>query len=269
MEKIADEDDKRRIDIVLADYPSLQSIITKNPDFYRMTRAQFGETTPPHQQECRLSGILNEIYPSLELIEYLEQLESLLNLYPEEYRTKVFGKKICDDFFSFFSEIEVYHYLRKRHLVPVREPIISINGREKKLDFSIKINETNYYIELVTPRPSQQWEGEFDRGGTGFGDPRKGLGPKNIGYRSRLNDIILKEIKKHFLDVPEEKIAYPILIIVNVRLTAREIIIGDELLIFDEISRNIYGIVLYDGIQSKYFPNPHLKIDECLYQIFS
>ena len=154
-EKIADERDRQIIDEVLSQYPHLNSIITKNPNFYRLTRDQFGNATPLDQQEFRLSGILRFISCDRSFASMIVNLERWLSQYPE-YRTKKFGRQLSNDFFSYYSEIEFYHHLRIEGYTPERDPEIDVNGAKKKLDFLIQIEEQSVVIEVTTPRPSKE-----------------------------------------------------------------------------------------------------------------
>lgn len=256
------------INQVLKRYPLINEIIPRNDSFYRLNRRQYGNDTPESQQELRLSGILYEIYPVLDFINMLDIIESYLKKYPE-YRTKAFGKKISDNFFSFFSEIEIYDRLKNAELNPIIDPNIVVNGRKKQLDFLVRVNNEDYYIEVVTPRTSKAWEEEFERGGAGFLDPEKGLGPKNKGDRYRANDIIVQEIKKHLLGVPQDVTKCKIIVVMNIRFSALEIIMGENSTIFNKIPPIICGILLYDGYTGRYYPNPHTTKDGEVIKVFS
>ncbi|MDD5665478.1 MAG: hypothetical protein PHI09_04790 [Candidatus Omnitrophica bacterium] len=259
---------KKRINKVLKRYPLINEIIPRNDSFYRLTRCQYGKGTPESQRELRLSGILHEIYPVLDFINMLEIIELYLEKYPE-YRTKAFGKKISDNFFSFFSEIEIYDRLKNAGLNPIIDPNIMVNGRKKQLDFLVRVNNEDYYIEVVTPRTSKVWEEEFTRGGAGFLDPEKGLGPKNKGDRYRANDIIVQEIKKHLLGLPQDVTQCNIIVVINIRYSALEIIMGENPTIFDRIPPIICGILLYNENTGRYYPNPRTTKDEEVIKVFS
>jgi len=255
-EKIADESDRQIIDNVLSQYPQLNAIITKNPNFYRLTRDQFGNATPLDQQEFRLSGILRYVTCNRSFASMIVNLEHWLLQYPE-YCTKKFGRQLSDDFFSHYSEIEFYHHLKTAGFTPYRDPEIEVNGAKKKLDFLIQIEDQSVFIEVTTPRPSKEYEDAFDTGYSGFGDPNKGLGPKNTGEYSRTTAMIEKEIEKHFGDMPEDGTDCPIIIAMNIHWAALEIMIGDLIPGLESLPHFIEGILLYDGRSCGYYPSLH------------
>ncbi len=268
-EKIADERDRQIIDIVLSQYPHLNAIITKNSNFYRLTRDQFANVTPLDQQEFRLSGILRYITCDRSFAIMIVTLEHWLSQYPE-YRTKKFGRQISDDFFSHYSEIEFYHHLKTAGFTPNRDPEIEVNGAKKKLDFLIQIEDQSVFIEVTTPRPSKEYEDAFDTGYTGFGDPNKGLGPKNSEEYSRTTTMVAKEIEKHFGDMPEDGTNHPIIIAMNTHWTALEILIGDTIQgRLDSLPHFIEGILLYDGKNCRYYPLPFHSLSEKPCQIIA
>jgi hypothetical protein len=269
MEDIANDTDTRVIDEVLTRFPHLQSIITKNPDFYRLTRAQFGESTPSHQQELRLSGILRNIDSDKSFINLIRNLEHWLSL-NLEYRTKKFGRKLSDNFFSHYSEIEVYHHLKQVGLEPIRDPTIEINGVTKELDFRIRIDERDFFIEVITPRPSQEWEDAFDKGFCGFADPAKGLGPKNLGDYSRIETVVLKEIKKHFPRIlSDTPVDFSIIIALNCHWTAGEILPCLSPSIFEKLPSFISVILIFDEFGHKvFYPNPQYLPSQTSLELF-
>ena len=269
-EKNANATEKAQIDEILSQYPNLNSIITKNPDFYRLTLAQFGATTQDHQKELRLSGILLNVDTEREFAILIENVEHWLELYPV-YRTKKFGRKLSDNFFSHYSEIEVYHFVKQEELVPVRDPNIVINGITKELDFLVRVDERDFFIEVITPRPSQEWEDSFDSGYCGVADPIKGLGPKNTGEYSRVEAVVLKEIKKHFEGILiETTVDFSIIIAINCHWTAREIIPCLNPSIFEKLPSFISGIFIFDELSHKvFYPNPYYQFSQISMKSFN
>ena len=182
---------------------------------------------------------------------------------------KKIRQALSNDFFSYYSEIEFYHHLKTAGLTPDRDHEILVNGVKKELDFLIQIETRSVFIEVITPRPSKEYEDAVDMGYAGFMDPDKGLGPKNSGDYARITAMIVKEIEKHFSDMPEDGTNHPIIIAMNTHWTALEILIGDTIRGLESLPHFIEGILLYDGRNCRYYSSPFQSLSEKQCQIIA
>lgn len=139
----------------LARFSHLNQIINRNANFFRRYNASNYTHIPESERdtllEFTLANILNNVnFPSFN--QRIQKLDRMISVMPQHSKIK-FGRKLSQlDFFSVFSEIEVYHQLLQRGKNPDLEPSISTNGNS--VDFGFFLHGKYFYIEVKTPRMS-------------------------------------------------------------------------------------------------------------------
>jgi len=246
----ATEEEQEIIQENLACYPTLYSIIHKEPRLYRVSFDQYKGCIPSKRSddvaEFSLGGIL--LHSSLDKTfqKLLEKVEGWLKLYPE-YATPKFGKKLLDNFFNFFSELEVYDALRRAGSFPERD--IAMTGKTKNLDFKVFPDERDILIEVTTPRMNRNTElmyGEAPH--SGFFDQQRGIERKGYTGPPRIWVVILNKIQNQILEAIGGT-DIPVILIVNYTYVYPEIIECCQY-----TSGCISGIVLYRNGTSKFCP---------------
>jgi hypothetical protein len=258
---------RMRIVRMLAYYPSLKGIIRRDTNLFQLNRDQYNGDSDDDRKELTLGGILLTLSDVREFIEMMDNLNIWICNYPE-YQTQSFGKKIKDNFFNFYSEIEVFHHLKEKGLTPKHNPQINAGSR-KNLDFDIEIESHSYFIEVLTPRMSVALEELIEREGAGFYDPERGLGPRNEEPFSRVQTLIKEEIAKH-IDLSTEHPDAPVILVINNTYARWEI--PGVLNPFEtlELPESICGILFYDRYgTSRFFVNPAYAMDAREQELFS
>ena len=241
-----------RIVDTLSKYQNIKNIVQKNNLLYRLKRDQYSGNTPDQIKEHTLSSVLFNSDDHDQYSNQLTQLDDWLGKYPD-YVTKKFGDKLVENFFSFHSEIEVYHHLKKECVEVERD--VNIGYGNENLDFKINLSGRDFLIEVVTPRSSFELEYGLYSGNS----------LPEWGGKESIENVVNKEIKKHF-----EKVgggfSTPVILIVNVNYTADEI----EFLYTSKFMKEtppdyFYGIVLYknalpQNVGSHFYPNPNFEL---------
>jgi len=245
---------KMQINRTLELYPCLEQIIRRDAVFYRISRDQYGGDSPEDRKELTIGGILLALSDVREFIEMMDNLNGWICRYPE-YQTKSFGKKLKENFFSFYSEIEVFHHLKEKGIRPALNPKINSRSRQN-LDFDISLDSSRYFIEVLTPRMSRELEEEFERGGSDFFDPGRGLGPRNREPYSRVRTLIMKELAKH-IDLSSESPDAPIILVINNTYARWEVPGSQNPFGSLALPESICGILFYDRYgENRFYANP-------------
>jgi hypothetical protein len=257
---------KMRILRMLAYYSCLNTIIRKDPTFYRSTRDQYDGDSVEERKELTLGGILFALSDIQEFIVMLDNLNEWICRYPE-YQTKSFGKKLTENIFNFYSEIEIFHYLKEKEIHPVLNPLINSKSG-KNLDFDIYLDSKRYFIEVLTPRMSKELEKEFESEDCGFYDRDMGLGPKNKEPYSRVKTLIVEEIAKH-IEISSETVDAPIILVINNTYANWEVPGTQNPFSSMVLPNFICGILFYDRHRgSNFFANPDSRLADKEIQFF-
>ena len=255
-----------RINQMLTYYSCLEKIIRKDALFYRTTRDQYDGDSPEDRKEFTLGGVLLALSDVREFIEMMDNLNEWICRYPE-YQIKPFGKKLKDNVFNFYSEIEVFHHLKEKGIEPKLNPRINTDSRQN-LDFDVHIGSNRYFIEVLTPRMSKDLEEEFEVGCSGFYDPDRGLGPNNQEPFSRVKTLIKEEIAKH-IDLSSESVDAPIILVINNTYSMWEIPGTQSPFESLALPESICGILFYDRYgNSRFFTNPAVRMEDEETQFF-
>jgi hypothetical protein len=239
---------------MLTYYSCLEKIIRKDALFYRTTRDQYDGDSSEDRKELTLGGALLALSDFREFIELMDNLNEWICCYPE-YQTKSFGKKLKDNVFNFYSEIEVFHHLKEKGTEPKLNPRINTGSRQN-LDFDVHIGSNRYFIEVLTPRMSKDLEEKFEVGCSGFYDPDRGLGPNNQEPFSRVETLIKEEIAKH-IDLSSESVDAPIILVINNTYAMWEIPGTQSPFESLALPESICGILFYDRYGNRrFFANP-------------
>jgi hypothetical protein len=144
-------------------FPHLDQIINRNNIFFRKYNASNYEHIPECERDNCLEFTLANILKNINVPSFcqrIQKLDQMIALLPQTSNTK-FGRKLSQsDFFSVFSEIEVYYHLLLRGKNPDLEPRISVNGNS--VDFGFFLRGKYFYIEVKTPRLSNQINDYFN-----------------------------------------------------------------------------------------------------------
>jgi len=249
-----------RINRMLTYYSCLEKIIRKDSIFYRTTRDQYEGDSSEDRKELTLGGTLFALSNVREFIEMMDNLNEWICRYPE-YQTKSFGNKLKDNVFNFYSEIEVFHYLKEKKIQPKLNPRINTGSRQN-LDFDICLGSNRYFLEVLSPRMSKGLEEQFEVGYSGVYDPDRGLGPNNQEPFSRIKTLIKEEIAKH-IDLSSESVDAPIILVINNTYAIWEIPGTQNPLDSLALPESIYGILFYDRYgNSGFFANPAVRMNE-------
>ena len=241
-----------RIVDTLSKYPNIKNIVLKNNLLNRLKRDQYSGNTPDQIKEHTLASVLFNSDDNDQYSNQLTHLDDWLGKYPE-YATKKFGLKLVENFFSFHSEIEVYHHLKKACVEVERD--VNIGYGNENLDFKINLSGRDFLIEVVTPRMSEELEYEI------YYDY---LSPE-WGGKESIENVVNKEIKKHF-----EKVgggfSTPVILIANVNYAAHDIeFLSTSNFMKETPPDYLYGIVLYESSLpqnggSHFHPNPNFEL---------
>lgn len=184
----------------------------------------------------------------------LETVEGWLKLYPE-YANREFGTKLLNNFFNFFSELEVYDALRRAGCFPERDVVLM--GKTKNLDFKIRPDGRDILIEVTTPRQSLETDLIFgDTPLAGFYDPERGIEREGYSGPPRERVIVENKITNQILEATNG-IDTPVILIINCTYAYAEIIKGDQ-----DTTGYISGTVLYKNKTSRFYPAEKCHLSE-------
>jgi hypothetical protein len=259
--------EKRIVDEILSQYPTLKRIIHRNPLLYRKYIDQYSGAIPALRfeeiAEFSLGGIILGSQSSRQFANQLNQLETWLSVH-NEYATGGFGDKLVTNFFNYYSEIEVFDALRRAGCYTIDRDIPIGQGNEN-LDFSIFIRGKAILIEVVTPRMSLEIESWFgsDPGQqtAGFFDNERGIQRLPETPYTRVQAIIEKEIQKHFSNV-DASFQRPVILIINFLYAYPEIVSNLRFLMETNPPLFFHGILMYKDGRSEFNPNPRFSLTE-------
>jgi len=257
---IVDDSIKYKVGSILFKYPKIMDLAKKSnkkESHYHLKRDQYSGDTDEKYKEHRLASVLLNSINDSQYLNQLTQLDKCLQKYPT-YIEKKFGNRLVENFFSFYSEIEVYHYLKKAGVDPERDVVIGPKG--ENLDFKININGKDFLIEVTTPRASEDFEDKSDKMRAEWCNPESGIHIEKI----RIKEIIENEINKHFKNI-DKSFSIPVILVINYSYAYPEIECGDLDFIKQNPPRYFYGILLYKSVLQKksyFYPNPNLKISK-------
>ena len=250
----------------LNEFPNLKEIVQWNKSLLRPIAPPM---VPADDRRFRLSDLLWVVADLLPWYQMLHDLETWLGLYPE-YKTRAFGKQLAADIFDRYAEIQFYHYLRVNSFTPGLNPKVATDER-KNVDFEIQYSGRPYLIEVFVPRHSLDLEAEFEKGGAGYYDPGRGIGPKNQGQYSRVAVHIDHELRHHFSGVDPSAVAAPVVLAMNITYVYPEVMMGESLPPDVVLPQYIAGVLLYDTRKklAGFYPNPAARLDADTVGFFS
>lgn len=85
----------------------------------------------------------------------LRETDGLVGRYKSAYGEERLRSGIAGSFFSFLSELEVYHTFLSNSIVPIIEPYAA-QGSKKKMDLSVTLDARQILIEVITPYPPEK-----------------------------------------------------------------------------------------------------------------
>lgn len=241
-----------RIVDAISKYPNIKNIVSKKNRLGRLKRDQYSGNTPDQRKEHTLASVLLNSDDCSQYSNQLTRLDDWLEKNPE-YATKKFGAKLSENFFSFHSEIEVYHHLKEACVEVERD--VCIGCGNENLDFKINLNGRDFLIEVVTPRMSEKLDYEISNGNSS----------SELGDKVAIENVVNQEIKKHFEKVGGE-FSIPVILIVNVDSVSYDIEFLSTLKYMKESPPDyFYGIVLYKSAlpqygESNFYPNPKFEL---------
>ncbi len=151
-------EEKQQIIANLATFSHIDQVIKKDQNFFRKYNASNYQHIPEIERDATLEFTLANILKNINqpaFYKRLQVLDDMLSKIPQDSKLK-FGKKLSQpDFFSTFSEIEVYSHLLSRGKTPDLEPIISSNGNS--VDMGFFLVGKYFYVEVKTPRGALVW----------------------------------------------------------------------------------------------------------------
>lgn len=255
---IVDDSIKYKVDSILSKYTNITKIVERRDLLYRLKRDQYSSNTLETDKEHTLANVLLNFNNS-QYSDQLAQLDEWLCKYPK-YTTDKFGENLLNDFFSYYSEIEVYHHLKKTGFE--LELDVPIGSGVKNLDFEINLNGKDFLIEVKTPRESENFGHESDNMQAEWGNPENGIHIKKGNRKIRLEYIIENKIKQqlNYIKDPSTRI----ILVINCSYVYPEIDYGD-LSFIKNLPKYLYGILLYRSVlqkSSRFYPNPNLKLSK-------
>jgi len=251
---------KYKVDSILSKYPHIKNIVERREDIlYKLKRDQYSGNTLETDKEHTLANVLLNSNNS-QYSDQLAQLDEWLCEYPK-YATEEFGENLLNDFFSYYSEIEVYHHLKKAGFDPERD--VSIGSGNKNLDFEINLNGKDFLIEVKTPRESENFGYESDNMQAEWGNPESGIHIKKGNRKIRLEYVIENKIKQQLNYIRDPSTL--IILVINCSYAYPEIDYGDLSFKIKNLPKYLYGILLYRSVlqkNSRFYPNPNLKLSK-------
>ena len=243
----------------LASYPMLSSIVLQNSLLYRVAFNQYKERIPPERfeeiAELSLGGILLYSVEDGEFQDRLQRVENWLNLYPE-YANAEFGEKLLSNFLNYSSELEVYDALKRAGCSPERDVAPGGKTREgkntkdkpKNLDFRVRPDGRDIFIEVTTPRMSLETELMYsDTPHAGFFDPGRGIEREGYAGPSRAEIVVENKVINQILEATSGT-GYPVVLIINCTYAYPEIMMGFG----EDASGRISGIIHYRNGTSEF-----------------
>ncbi len=242
----------------LASYPTLNSIVPRNSLLYRVAFDRYGGKIPSERfeevAEFSLGGLLLHSVQEAEFRDRLQRVENWLKLYPE-YASAEFGGKLLSDFLNYSSELEVYDALKRAGCSPDRDVAPGGQARKgkntkdkpKNLDFRVRPDGRDIFIEVTTPRMSLETELMYsDTPHAGFFDPGRGIEREGYGGPSRAEIVVENKVVNQILKATSGT-DYPVILIINCTYA------GPEIMGFgDDISGRISGIIHYQNGTSEF-----------------
>ncbi|MHB8162745.1 MAG: hypothetical protein ACYDDV_00170 [Methanoregula sp.] len=185
MTDVFSNDEKQVIIQNLDRFPHVNQIINKNTNFFRKYNASKYDHIPESERDDRLEFTLASILKNIDMSSFYQRIQNLdrmVSSMPQTSKTK-FGRKLSQlDFFSIFSEIEVYHHLLLHRKKPDLEPRISTNGNS--VDFGFFLRGKYFYVEVKTPRLSNPINDYFNSLPSHDSDPELHIG---VGFIDQEN----------------------------------------------------------------------------------
>lgn len=177
MTDVFTDDEKQVILQNLEGFPQVNQIINRNNNFFRKYNASNYDHIPESERDDRLEFTLASILKNIDVPDFsnrLQKLDKMISLMPTDTKAK-FGRKLSNiDFFSIFSEIEVYYHLLLRGKNPDLEPRISTNGNS--VDFGFFLRGKYFFVEVKTPRLSNPINDYFNSLPAHDSDPELHIG---------------------------------------------------------------------------------------------
>jgi len=222
----ATDEEKDTILRNLTRYPTLSSIVLQNSLLYRVAFNQYKERIPSERfeevAELSLGGILLYSVGDEEFQDRLQRVEKWLNLYPE-YANAEFGKKLLSNFLNHSSELEVYDALKRVGCSPERDVAPggqtregkSMKDKPKNLDFRVRPDGRDIFIEVTTPRMNLETEllyGETPH--AGFFDPERGIEREGYTGPSRVEVVVGSKVTNQILEAAGGTDC-PVILIIN------------------------------------------------------
>ena len=242
----------------LSRYQNLSSIIPNGPKLYRIVFDQYGGRIPSERfeevSELSIGGILLHSIQEKDFQRLLEDLEGWLGLYPE-YANEDFGKKLQNNLFNFFSELEVYDALKRAGCSPERD--VSQKGIAKNLDFKARPDGRDILIEVTTPRMNLETELIYDETPhSGFFDPKRGIERDGYTGPTRVEVVVESKVKEQIQEAASG-IDCPVILIINCKYAYPEIMGYGQ-----NTSGFISGIIHYQKGTSRFNPTKSCQLSE-------